>query len=48
MGAVIDANTGRVYWMPHTISWPADVDNRFHPIAYRLNSRVIVFTGIRR
>jgi len=48
MGAAIDANTGRVYWLPHTICcWPADVDGKFRPIAYRLNSRLIVFSGER-
>jgi len=45
MGAVIDANTGRVIWFPHTICcWPADVDK---PIKYRLNSRLIVLIGTR-
>jgi hypothetical protein len=45
MGALIDAKTGHVYWMPFTISsWPPIVDA---PIAYRLDSTLIVFSGIR-
>jgi len=48
MGAVIDANSGRVYWMPHTICcWPDDIDERFRPIAYSLKSRLVIFSGIR-
>ena len=48
MGAVIDANSGRVVWLPHTICcWPADVDDKFEPVAYRLNSRFMVFSGAR-
>jgi hypothetical protein len=43
--AVIDANTGHVYRLPHTICcWPVEVEN---PIAYRLDSTLIVFEGIR-
>lgn len=45
MGALIDAKTGHVYWMPHTICcWPFDIDD---PIAFRLDSTLIVFSGIR-
>ena len=45
MAALIDAKTGRVYWMPHTICcWPADIDD---PIAFRLDSTLIVFSGVR-
>lgn len=48
MGAVIDANSGKVYWLPHTICcWGAEVDDRFRPIEYRLDSRLIVFSGLR-
>ena len=47
-GAAIDANSGRVYWLPHTICcWPADVDEKFEAIAYRLDSRLIIFSGER-
>jgi hypothetical protein len=45
MGAVIDANTGRVYWVPFTICcWPDSVDR---PIEYRLHSRLLIFSGLR-
>jgi hypothetical protein len=48
MGAVIDAATGRVYWWDFTICcWSFDVDNKFQPIEFRLNSRLIVFSGAR-
>ena len=47
-GAVIDANTGRVYWFPHTTCcWDANVDDKFNPIEFRLQSRLIVFSGRR-
>ena len=49
MGAVIDANTGKVYWFPHTICCWNDFerDDSFEPITFRLNSRLVVFTGVR-
>lgn len=49
MGAVIDANTGKVRWFPHAICCWGDIerDDNFTPIAYRLDSRLIVFTGLR-
>ena len=49
MGAVIDANTGKVYWFPHTICcWnETNRDEDFKPIEFRPNSRLIVFTGLR-
>lgn len=49
MGAVIDANTGKVHWFPHTICcWnEIDRDKNFTPIEFRLNSRLVVFTGLR-
>jgi hypothetical protein len=49
MGAVIDANTGKVHWFPHTICCWNEIerDDSFTPIVFRLNSRLIVFTGIR-
>jgi hypothetical protein len=44
-GAVIDANTGEVKWLPDGICcWGAGVDR---PIEFRLNSRLIVFVGER-
>lgn len=49
MGAAIDANTGKVYWFPHTICCWNEIerDNNFTPIEFRLSSRLVVFTGIR-
>ena len=48
MGAVIDANTGKVYWLPHTVCcWGFDVSDKFEPIEFRLDSRLIVFSGER-
>jgi hypothetical protein len=47
-GAVIDAKTGRVYWLPHTICcWGYDVDDKFEPVEARPNSSLIVFSGAR-
>ena len=44
-GAVLDAKTGKVYWLPFTICcWPWDVEN---PITFRADSKLIVFTGSR-
>lgn len=44
-GALIDAKTGKVYWLPFTICcWPLEVEN---PLSYRLDSSLIVFTGSR-
>ena len=48
MGAVLDANSGRVVWLPHTICcWPVDVDDKFQPVAYRWDSRLMIFSGAR-
>jgi hypothetical protein len=48
MGAAIDANSGHVYWLPHTICcWGAEVDDSFRPIEYRLDSKLIIFSGER-
>ncbi len=46
-GAIIDANLGTVYWLPHTICCWGDVGEKFRPIKYRLDSRLIVFSGER-
>jgi len=48
MGAAIDANTGKVHWLPHTLCcWGSHADGNFEPIVYRPNSRLIVFAGLR-
>jgi len=48
MGAVIDAQTGRVYWWNFSICcWGTNVDEKFNPIEFRPDSRLIVFSGLR-
>jgi len=49
MGAVIDVNTGKVHWFPHSICCWNDTgrDDNFTPIVFRLNSRLVVFIGLR-
>ena len=47
MGAVIDAQTGKVYWWDFSICCWEDVDENFNPIEFRLDSRLIVFSGLR-
>ena len=45
VGAVIDARTGQVYLLPFTLCcWPVEVEK---PIDYRVDSRLVVFTGSR-
>lgn len=47
MGAVIDAKTGRVYWLPGSICcWGYDTDENFEPIVARLDSRLLVLSGM--
>lgn len=44
-GAVIDAKTGDVAFLPGAVnSWEGD--ENLNPIEYRLNSRLIVFSGL--
>ena len=48
MGAVIDAKTGKVFGFPHPICcWGASVDNNFKPIEFRVESKLIIFSGLR-
>jgi hypothetical protein len=48
MGAVVDANTGKVYWLPGTICcWGFDVSEKFEPIQFRLDSRLVMLSGER-
>ena len=47
MGAVIDAKTGRVHWWNFTICCWTSTDDNFKPIEFRLNSKLIVFSGAR-
>ncbi|HMV46348.1 MAG TPA: hypothetical protein PLD20_33270 [Blastocatellia bacterium] len=48
MGAMIDAKTGKVYWLPSSLCcWGTLVDDKFSPIEYRLNSKLLVLSGER-
>jgi hypothetical protein len=48
IGAIIDAKTGKVHWWDFSICcWSFDVDDKFQPIEFRLNSKLIVFSGAR-
>lgn len=47
-GAAIDALTGKVYsWKFSVCCWPLQTDENFRPIDFRLNSKLIRFTGLR-
>lgn len=47
-GAAIDARTGKVILLPFTLCcWGFDVPDDFEPIAFRLDSSLIVFRGAR-
>ncbi|MEP6901291.1 MAG: hypothetical protein ABJA66_06045 [Actinomycetota bacterium] len=47
MGAVIDAKTGKVYWWNFSVCCWEETDENFNPLEFRLNSRLIVFSGLR-
>lgn len=48
MGAVIDARTGKVYRIPFTLCcWGGDVGDNFVPVEFRLDSKLIIFSGVR-
>ena len=48
MGGIIDAKTGAVYMLPFSVCcWGVDVADSFNPIEFRLDSRLIVFSGAR-
>jgi hypothetical protein len=47
-GAIINARTGSVFMLPDTLSgWGFDVDDKFRPIEYRPDSRLIILSGAR-
>jgi hypothetical protein len=47
MGAVIDAQSGRVTFLPATVCcWSMAVDDGFRPVEARLTSRLIVLSGL--
>jgi hypothetical protein len=47
MGAVIDAKTGKVYWWDFSICCWENTDENFKPIEARLDSTLLVFSGLR-
>ena len=49
VGAVIDANTGNVFWLPASLCcWDhLQQDDSFTPILFRLNSRLLILSGAR-
>lgn len=48
LGAIVDLKTGRVHWLPHPLCcWPYGKPPYPEPLAFRLDSRLIVLTGAR-
>lgn len=48
MGAAVNLKTGHVVWLPSTICcWPTDADGKFQPVLARLDSTLIVLSGLR-
>lgn len=48
MGAAIDAKTGKVYWFDFTVCcWEHYGEENFEPINFRIDSNLIIFTGLR-
>jgi hypothetical protein len=47
VGALIDARTGRVYWFPFPVAQNYETDENFRPVEFRLDSRLIIFSGLR-
>jgi hypothetical protein len=45
MGAVIDAKTGKISWLPGSVCCWEGFDDNFEPIEFRLNSRLIILSG---
>jgi len=47
-GAIIDAHSGHVFMLPTTLCcWGMDVDDKFEPITYRPDSKLIILAGAR-
>jgi hypothetical protein len=48
MGAVINAKTGKVFWLPGSYCcWNfQETDENFEPLIYRLDSKLIVISGM--
>jgi hypothetical protein len=47
MGAAIDARTGKVYWWNFSVCCWGATDEKFEPISFRRDSKLIVFSGLR-
>lgn len=47
VGAMIDARTGKVYYLPFPVAQTYEVDEDFRPVEFRLNSKLIIFSGFR-
>ena len=48
MGAIVDARTGAVFMLPTTLCcWGANVDDKFNPVEFPLNSKLIILSGAR-
>jgi hypothetical protein len=46
-GAVIDAFTGQVTFLPFSICCAENTDDKFDPIEHHADSRLVIFTGLR-
>jgi hypothetical protein len=48
MGAIIDSAKGRVFMLPTTLCcWGANVDEKFNPVEFKANSKLIILSGAR-
>lgn len=45
-GAIVDAKTGKVYWLPGIICCWEGGDDNFSPVEYKLNSRLMILSGL--
>ncbi len=46
-GAVIDAETGKVYFWGLVSDWNSELGEDNNPVDFKLNSKLIIFTGMR-
>ncbi len=47
VGAIIDARTGKVHWLPFAIGQNYEVDEDFRPVEFRLDSKLIILSSFR-
>ncbi|HEX8288534.1 MAG TPA: hypothetical protein VF556_11085 [Pyrinomonadaceae bacterium] len=47
VGPVIDAKTGKVYYLPFPVGQDYQADDDFKPAEFRLDSKLITFSGFR-